>query len=58
MAEPDTDRQQPLSHDQWVARIRERAHRLWEAEGAPEGRDQEFWFRAEREIAGIDAPNP
>ena len=30
-------------------RIRERAHRLWEEAGCPEGRDQEFWERAERE---------
>ncbi len=31
-------------------RIRERAHLLWEAEGCPEGRDQEYWHRAEELI--------
>ena len=30
-------------------RIRERAHQLWEEAGCPEGRDQEFWERAEQE---------
>jgi hypothetical protein len=32
--------------------IRERAHRLWEEAGCPEGRDAEFWERAQREIEG------
>lgn len=27
-------------------RIRERAYQLWQKEGSPEGRDQEFWERA------------
>ena len=31
--------------------IRERAHSLWEADGKPEGRDKEYWLRAERLIA-------
>ena len=32
-------------------RIRERAHRIWEAEGRPEGRELEHWQRATDEIA-------
>ncbi|WP_424811338.1 DUF2934 domain-containing protein [Roseococcus sp. YIM B11640] len=31
-------------------RIRERAHRLWEESGSPEGDDQRFWFLARIEI--------
>ncbi|HEX6012058.1 MAG TPA: DUF2934 domain-containing protein [Geminicoccaceae bacterium] len=31
-------------------RIRERAHRLWEEEGQPEGRDREHWAEAERQV--------
>lgn len=31
-------------------RIRRRAHQLWQEAGRPEGRDQEFWDRAEIEI--------
>ena len=32
------------------ARVRERAHRLWEAEGRPEGRELAHWREAERQI--------
>lgn len=32
------------------AAIRRRAHELWEADGAPAGRDQEYWYRAEQEL--------
>jgi hypothetical protein len=32
------------------AKIRERAHKIWEAEGRPHGRDREHWERAAREI--------
>lgn len=31
-------------------RIRRRAHQLWQEAGQPEGRDQEFWEKAELEI--------
>jgi hypothetical protein len=34
------------------ARIRERAHRLWEEEGRPEGRAEEHWRRAQVEVDG------
>ena len=33
-------------------RVLERAYQLWEEAGRPEGRDQEFWRQAEREIDG------
>jgi hypothetical protein len=38
--------------EQWEleTRIRERAHRLWEEEGQPEGRDREHWAEAERQV--------
>jgi hypothetical protein len=29
--------------------VRERAHALWEQDGCPEGRDEEYWFRARDE---------
>jgi hypothetical protein len=38
--------------------IRQRAHQLWELAGRPEGREQEFWFEAEREIKKDTAINP
>jgi hypothetical protein len=31
--------------------IRARAHQLWEDAGRPEGRHDEFWQRAERELS-------
>lgn len=37
--------------------IRERAYALWDAEGRPDGRDQDFWYRAERQLSegnGLD----
>lgn len=46
------------------ARIRDRAYQLWEEGGRPEGRDAEFWERAE-ELIGMEenagaglSPNP
>jgi hypothetical protein len=35
-------------------RIRARAQEIWESEGRPEGRAEEHWTQAEREIAGED----
>jgi hypothetical protein len=31
--------------------IRERAHKLWEQAGKPEGKESEFWLEAERQLA-------
>src|SRR3954464_7705121 len=31
-------------------RVRRRAREIWEENGRPSGRDQEFWFQAEREF--------
>ncbi len=45
-------------------RVRERAYHLWEADGGPHGRDQEYWDRATK-LIGIEEsgnsgqlPNP
>ncbi len=38
-------------------RIRERAHSLWEADGRPEGRADEYWERARALIAAEDDPD-
>jgi hypothetical protein len=32
-------------------KIRDRAYQLWDQAGRPEGREQEFWYDAERELA-------
>ena len=33
------------------AKIRERAHKLWQEAGEPQWRDDEFWAEAEAQIA-------
>jgi hypothetical protein len=30
--------------------IRTRAHQLWELAGKPEGKEEQFWLEAEREL--------
>lgn len=35
--------------------IKERAYRLWQAEGQPHGRHEEHWRRAAQEIEAEDA---
>ena len=37
-------------------RIRERAYALWEEDGRPEGRADEYWERARRFIEAEDDP--
>lgn len=38
--------------------IRTRAHQLWEVAGKPEGREQDFWLEAERELSQESTNNP
>jgi hypothetical protein len=45
------------SNEDREQRIRERAHSLWEEEGRPEGRADEFWHRARALIEAEDDPN-
>jgi hypothetical protein len=40
------NRREHITEDQ----VRERAHDLWELQGCPQGRDEEFWLSAEREL--------
>ena len=37
--------------------IARRAYALWQAEGQPDGRHEEHWYRATREIAAADSKN-
>ena len=39
-------------------RIRQRAHRIWQQAGCPEGRDQEHWERAMRELDAETGGDP
>jgi hypothetical protein len=40
-----------VSHEE----IARRAHEIWEQEGCPEGREQEHWLQAERQLLGLDS---
>ena len=33
--------------------IRERAYSLWEADGCPEGKEMDYWLRAEQDLNGV-----
>ncbi len=35
--------------------VRQRAHEIWERQGRPEGRQEEHWAQARREIEAEDA---
>jgi Protein of unknown function (DUF2934) len=34
----------------WEQEVRERAYAIWEREGHPEGRAEQFWLMAEQEL--------
>jgi hypothetical protein len=41
------------------AKIRDRAYELWQQNGRPQGREDEFWAQAERELQGtMDRGDP
>ncbi|KVH42803.1 DUF2934 domain-containing protein [Burkholderia diffusa] len=41
-------------NQQREAQVRERAYRLWEADGAPDGKADEYWLRAEQLLDAED----
>ncbi len=40
-----------MTYEELKQRITERARQLWEEDGRPEGRDMEYWLKAEDELA-------
>ena len=38
------------NEEEIFAFIQDRAYRLWDQAGRPQGKDWEFWFKAEKEI--------
>jgi hypothetical protein len=53
-----SDNENPLDpSEEHLQRIRERAYHLWESEGRPEGRAEEYWERA-RELDAIQSSPP
>jgi hypothetical protein len=43
---------QPVEPDAGTEEIRRRAYQIWQEKGQPEGRDQDHWNQAVREIRG------
>ncbi len=43
--------------DERRQQISEKAYRLWETEGQPQGRELEHWVQAEREVGGSTQQN-
>ncbi len=53
--------QQREEREEREDRIRERAYRLWQDDGSPEGRADEYWGRAEAQVnaeGGFEPPEP
>ncbi len=44
-----------MAGDDWEYQIRHRAYELWNAAGRPDGKHQQFWEAAERELKRMDA---
>jgi len=44
--------------DEEAIAIAKRAYELWEADGRPHGRSEEYWIRAERELGLKKGPDP
>jgi hypothetical protein len=42
-----------MQDEELLQRIRERAFELWEGDDRPEGREMEYWLRAEQELAPL-----
>jgi hypothetical protein len=49
-----TSKQEDHMHDIEQDKVRDRAFQLWDEAGQPDGREQEFWYQAERELAEAD----
>ena len=45
-------------NEEYLQKVRERAHALWEQAGRPHGQDAEHWAQAEREIAAEEDAQP
>jgi Protein of unknown function (DUF2934) len=39
-------------------KVRQLAHQMWEDDGRPEGRDEEFWFKAKQTLEVIPVMKP
>ncbi|HVE09344.1 MAG TPA: DUF2934 domain-containing protein [Paraburkholderia sp.] len=47
-----------MSDDLIEQQIRERAYQLWQQDGSPEGRSDEYWDKAQRQVQAEGAGQP
>lgn len=47
---PASERPHEEAEPELYDRVQQRAYQIWESEGRPDGREEEHWQRAEREI--------
>jgi hypothetical protein len=45
-------------HEPTEKEIMERAYEIWERNGRPEGRENDFWYQAEQELRNVNASDP
>ena len=43
---PDHEQDSPWEDSAFEQAVRETAYHLWESDGRPEGREQDYWFKA------------
>ena len=58
--EPETEFETIETEAEFLEKVRHRAYSLWQRDGESHGRDQDFWYLAEKEIAdeeGRPAPS-
>ena len=36
--------------ERWAELVRERAYRIWESQGSPDGHAEQFWLMAEEQL--------
>jgi hypothetical protein len=56
-SETNRDGKRVIMDKQIEQRIRERAYEIWMQHGSLPGRAEEYWYQAEQEILGQDAPS-
>ena len=44
--------------ERWEELVRERAYRIWERQGSPDGHADQFWLMAEEELVAEGATRP
>lgn len=52
------DGREKVMDERWEELVRERAYRIWERQGSPDGHAEQFWLMAEEELIAEGATRP